>query len=467
MLSLIFVLCSGVVISPVVFAFHASPESGDGATSFPVETQLTAGPEGHRISNSNVWSPDSQWIVYDGRTGEDFNGSDIRRVNIETSGVQTLYSSPEGSHCGASFYHPRADYVTFILSPKGPDPEWTYAASRRRGGLVDVRSPGECRSLDAMDYSAPFTPGALRGGSHVHVFSGDGQLVSFTYEDEILRQLDGREGAPPSQRNIGVLFPAGPVEVSPDHPHNSDGDYFSVQISETVAAPVPGSDEISRACENGWVGTGGYLKPDGTRQAYAVAFKGLVTAPDGTRHYEVFITDIPEGLVPEARPGTPLEGTLTQPPSPPRGIGQRRLTFTAGREYPGLQGPRHWLLSSPDGSQIAFLMKDQDGLPQLFSISPNGGEPRQISESPFGVSSAFSWSPDGRFIACARDNSIFITEVATGEDRRLTARSPDETAPLPYACVFSPDGRHIAYERLDADGNEQIYIVSVPGASGD
>ena len=41
------------------------------------------------------------------------------------------------------------------------------------------------RSLDAMNYAPPFTPGALRGGSHVHVFSPDGAWVSNTYEDDV------------------------------------------------------------------------------------------------------------------------------------------------------------------------------------------------------------------------------------------------------------------------------------------
>ncbi|PBD34340.1 hypothetical protein CK247_30830, partial [Klebsiella pneumoniae] len=32
----------------------------------------------------------------------------------------------------------------------------------------------------------PYTPGALRGGSHVHVYSPNGQFVSFTYNDHVL-----------------------------------------------------------------------------------------------------------------------------------------------------------------------------------------------------------------------------------------------------------------------------------------
>ena len=42
------------------------------------------------------------------------------------------------------------------------------------------------RNLDARDLLPPFTPGALRGGTHVHQFSPDGHVVSSTYEDHVL-----------------------------------------------------------------------------------------------------------------------------------------------------------------------------------------------------------------------------------------------------------------------------------------
>jgi hypothetical protein len=58
--------------------------------------------------------------------------------------------------------------------------------------------------------------------------------------------------------------------------------------------------------------------------------------------------------------------------APPKGFSQRRLTFTEKRPYPGVQGPRHYMVSSPDGEHIAFLMKDVQGDAQLFLISPRG-----------------------------------------------------------------------------------------------
>ena len=160
---------------------------------------------------------------------------------------------------------------------------------------------------------------------------------------------------------------------------------------------------------------------------------------------EVFIAELPDDVT---QPGDgPLCGTETRAPYPPKGTVQRRLTFTAERRYPGIQGPRHWLRSSPDGSQIAFLMKDDAGVVQLWIVSPDGGPVRQLTRNPWPVASAFTWSPDGRHIAHVMDNSVCVTDVASGKTQRLTARTDDASAPRPEACVFSPDGTNIAFAR--------------------
>lgn len=428
------------------------------------ERQLTTAPHGHVLTNVNAWSPDSAWLVYDVREGDGFNGTRIEQVNVHTGQVQVLYASRHGAHCGVVTYSPTEPVVVFILGPENPSPDWTYHFTRRRGVLVDAQQPGVARPLDAMNYAPPFTPGALRGGSHVHVFSPDGRWVSFTYEDEVLAQGEGSGGPrDPNQRNIGVAVP-GAVQVARSHPRNHDGTYFSVLVTRTVASPRPGSDEISRAFEEGWIGNDGYLRPDGTRQRRALAFQGLVTAADGRPHAEVFVVDLPDDLTVAGE--EPLEGTVTRGPVPPRGTEQRRLTFTDNRTVRGLAtAPRHWLRSSPDGSQIAFLMPDEAGIAQLWTVSPLGGAPRQVTRLPTGVSSAFTWSPDGRHIAHVADTSICRTEIATGRTERLTPPVAQAAAPLPLACVYSPDGRWIAYQRpaaTVAGTFVQICVVAVP-----
>lgn len=78
------------------------------------------------------------------------------------------------------------------------------------------------------------------------------------------------------------------------------------------------------------------------------------------------------------------------------------------------------------------------------------------------IASAFTWSPDGKNIAHVMDNSAFLTDAATGESRRVTARASDDTRPCPEACVFSPDGSKIAFmQRHSIDGVESNHICVV------
>lgn len=424
----------------------------------PIEKQITFQTKGHILTNTGVWSPDSEWIVYDTRSdpaGEIFDGSTIEIVNIHTGEAKEVYHSANGAHCGVATFHPREAKVVFILGPEKPTPEWQYGAAHRHGVIVDVSHPGIAVNLDARDLTPPFTLGALRGGSHVHVWDATGKWVSFTYEDHILSHFkEDTSDHEVNLRNVGVSVPSDSVKVKKSHPRNHDGEYFSVVVTRTTANPKPGSDEIKKAFEEGWVGTDGYVRPDGTRQKHSLAFQGHVVTARGETISEVFIIDLPEDVT---LPGKhPLAGTETRMPYPPKGTVQRRLTYTADRKYPGLQGPRHWLRSSPDGSRIAFLMKDDKGIVQLWTISPNGGKPAQLTYNPWSIASAFTWSPDGRYIAHVMDNSVAITEVSTGKTFRLTPRSDDTSAPGTEACVFSPDGKKIAYIRR-MPSNEKIY----------
>ena len=441
-------------------AGNASPRPALGE-----ERMISKSPGPQTLTNASVWSADSRWIVFDRRSvPAGFDGREIAIASVESGECRSLYQTPEQTFCGVASFHPTLSRIIFIQSPSPTTADWSYGFSRRRGIWVDVSQPLVGHSLDAMNYAPPFVAGALRGGSHIHVYSPDGTRVSFTYEDEILTKLSG--SAVPNdgnQRNIGVSFPAGQqVTVNRNHPRNHDGEWRSVLVTQTVAAPRPGSDEILRACEESWVGKKGYTRADGSPQPHALAFQGTVVSATGEKCVEVFIVDLPERFEAGA---TSLEGTETRRPGVPRGVEQRRLTYTTKRTFPGIQGPRHWLQTAPDGSQIAFLMKDERGVPQLWTVSPRGSQPRQVSRLPAGIASAFTWSPDGKFIAHVSDHSVFLTAVETGESVRLTARTTE--SPLPEACVFSPDGKWVAYMRNEEEAGKRVpktYIV--PASAG-
>lgn len=48
--------------------------------------QITFAPRNHLLTNTNTWTPDSQWLVFDVRpSGASFTGGTIERVNIHTA----------------------------------------------------------------------------------------------------------------------------------------------------------------------------------------------------------------------------------------------------------------------------------------------------------------------------------------------------------------------------------------------
>ena len=99
---------------------------------------------------------------------------------------------------------------------------------------------------------------------------------------------------------------------------------------------------------------------------------------------------------------------------------------------------------------------------QLWTVSTNGGIAHQLTRNRWSIASAFTWSPEGRFIAYVMDHSVFATEIATGESIRLTGRSTVAESPRPEACVFSPDGLKIAYLRnlgLGKNRFNQIFVT--------
>ncbi len=428
--------------------------------------QITTAPHGHVLTNIGVWSPDARWITYDCRSAADggiFDGTRIERVDVETGRIEVLYESRHGACCGVATCSPVDDRVVFILGPERPTPDWSYGPAHRQGVVVNADRPGAAEPLDARDLTVPFTPGALRGGSHVHVFSPDGRLVSFTYDDAVLEAVDGR-GGEQNRRCVGVSLCDHPVSVPSSHARNHAGSAFSVVITEVDDDPSIGSDAIGRACEEGWVGESGYRRLDGSVQQRAVAFQGAVRSVTGETITEMFLVDLPDSPRDLMLAGhAPLEGTPSTRPRPPRGIVMRRLTRTGERRYPGIQGPRHWLRSSGDGERIACLMRDDSGVAQIFTVRPRDGAIRQITTGFDGIESAFSWSPCGGLVACVIAGRVSVVEMDSGRVHALTEPSTAWGRPRPEACVFSPDGRRIAFAGPDGRTSwNQVFMVDVP-----
>jgi hypothetical protein len=430
--------------------------------------QLTHAARHHVLDNNDNFSPDDRWLVYDERAEGIATNAGIGRVELATGRTESLYreepAHPWGPGVGAANYNPAGGSVDFIRGLTSASAARPYAMWRRTGVAVGDGGDRRLHFLDARDVTPPYTPGALRGGTHRHEWSDDGEWIGFTYNDAVMVELEERTGRTANLRTIGVAARLGPPIVVRPGPENHDGEYFAVVAVAVTPDPRPGTDEVSRAFEDAWVGRRGYRRSDGSWQRRARAFLGSVRTSAGDELVEVFVVDLPDRLD-VAGPGGPLEGTETQMPSPPAGTRWRRLTFTAGRRHPGVAlEPRHWVRSSADGTRIVFLAHDDAGIVQALLVSPNGGAATQVTRQADPVASCVRWSPDGSHLLYVCAGAVTICDArpaaATfGTVRALTAR--EETPP--FSPVWSHDGRTIAYNRLvKAAGREWVQIFTVP-----
>src|SRR5690606_34267035 len=114
-------------------------------------------------------------------------------VHVKTGEVKELYHTENqteyGPGVGAAAFSPVEKKVIFIHGIRNANAERPYGFTRRTGVAVHLETPGKPVLMDARDVTEPYTPGALRGGTHAHSWSGDGQWLSFTYNDHILEQL--------------------------------------------------------------------------------------------------------------------------------------------------------------------------------------------------------------------------------------------------------------------------------------
>jgi uncharacterized protein (TIGR01244 family) len=420
------------------------------------------GPFNHELDNNDNFSPDDRFLVFDTRTTEGGIGASrlIAKVEIDSGKITPLYQpsqpNPFGPGVGAVSYSHSRDEVLFIHGPFHPtDRESQYELYRRVGTIVAGDGSGTLQQADARDTKAPYTPGALRGGTHRHEFSGDGNWVGFTYNDAVVAAYGHSIDQNLNLRTIGVTQLGQPLHTpaSSQFPNQAVG--FSALVVVVVPNPQPGSDEISHAAGDSWVGRHGYLRKDGRRQL-ARAFIGTTRDRACQEVDELYIVDIPSDIT-QPGPLGPLEGTGRSYPMPPAGAVQRRLTYTASKPFPGCQGI---VRTSQDGKQIAFLMHDNRGDWQVFLISPLGGKPRQATFLKGGVEPGMRWHPSGNSIVAVAGTRIVITHVQPGPQFGVS-RILSDRAPAPFALVVSHDGKTLAYNRRLREGNREVTHIFI------
>ena len=127
---------------------------------------------------------------------------------------------------------------------------------------------------------------------------------------------------------------------------------------------------------------------------------------------------------------------------------------------------------SPDGREIAFVTKGEDGAQGIYVMSSDGEIDRRLTPEVtscryFGI----AWSPNGREIAYAcwkvGDCTIrmYVAEIGSGRVRKLTRGCETRD----QAPVWSPNGKRIAftaYQNKDFGafhGKYDIYVMNRDG----
>ncbi len=427
------------------------------------ERQLTFGNVGHMLNRRQAISPDGKWAAYDTRNDDTHiaRTDSVEMVHLDSQRIVSLYrtqtSSLYGPGVGAVAFHPAEHRVVFIHGLESCSHETPYSGARRFGAIVRTDAPGswihaEARIQHTREGNRPRIDGVLSGGTHAHSWSHDGWL-SFTYNDAWLEQRSRIDHSVRDIRTVGFMKP-GAVALD-----RTDSESFSGSMQAFIAARVSGrsengSNEIEQATEECWIGRNGYMDANGIRRPKALAFQGTVRSDRGETVHEIFVCDLP---VENASKEFAESSAMVRPSEllePAKGCVQQRLTYTADRKYPGIQGPRNWLVASDDGDTLYAPMRDNHGIVQLHRISTHGGNIEQISDWEHSLGGQISLDPKGTLCAAICDHRICLTDLASGQSKWLTDRSEN---PPTGAVHFAGD--RIVYNRFI--GNKHSGVMQV------
>ena len=357
--------------------------------NFFTPIQLTFGSYGHTLHHCQVVSPDNQWVVYDTRNEDTAIGTTTRieRVHLSTLETEVLYEvqNPNefGPGVGAVTYAPHKEMVLFIHGLMNANEHKPYAMDRRSGVGIDLLNKNLPIHFDARKVSKPYIQGALRGGTHSHCWHSSGDLISFTYNDEVLS----------TERMVGVMFPKS-VDVYPEDAENFSGTHYAAIVSQITSNASPGSDEIEKAFDECWLG-----------KSRILAFQGWVRDYAGNRKTEIFTIDLNdiENCVDRFDEKSLSFGSL----NPPQGIFQKRVT----RTLKGVSSFRHWLRSSPDGLYVYFMMENEDDVRNIYRVQRFNETVEQITFHEKSIDSPFNISSDGHRLVYFCDHSLIVYDM--------------------------------------------------------
>jgi hypothetical protein len=336
--------------------------------------QRTFGDYGHFLNHRQAISHCGRYLVYDTRNADSdiAKTTRIESLDLSDNTVRILYDthsqSIHGPGVGAVVCHPLRSTLVFIHGLTHCDELQPYAMTRRFGACLHVK-PSDPNStptskLVSIESRSPQTTipwGVLRGGTHAHSFSPDGRWISFTYNDALA----------PEHRTVGFAivdrWDSDSDARTELHPPKFEEEFKGIGWAALILVP---DQAIESAREECWV-------PHPTRKQ--LAFLGRVPNRSQNRSQnpgdrwvdEVFLAQLP--AIADRWPRmldrqTPVAHRSGAQLASPPGIQIRRLTHTESAPYPGVQGPRHWLMASNCGTWIYTLRKDPQGTVRIVRV---------------------------------------------------------------------------------------------------
>ncbi len=120
---------------------------------------------------------------------------------------------------------------------------------------------------------------------------------------------------------------------------------------------------------------------------------------------------------------------------------------------------------SKDGAQVLVPLSGR-----LYFVERKTGAINELkSDAGYPIDPQFS--PDGNSVACVRNGDLYVIDVASGAERRLTTGATEtlthglaefvaqEEMSRMHGYWWSPDGKFIAYQETDVAGVEELFIA--------
>lgn len=374
----------------------------------------------------DAWSPDGMWLYFSSSSQDIAGMQDVFRVRASGGTPMRVAGDRYASEYWAA---PAPDGRRLAITARGT----TSGQWWRRGSSHLDEAEIWTVSLDAAPTYARVSSGQRPGkGRDVWpMWMPDGQSLIFMSDrggvENLYRQRVGAADAQAiTQFTDGrVLWP----RLSRDgRTVYFERDFQVWRVALDGSAPAPLSITLR----------GSATRPAGERLTLTTGVQEFVLSPDAKKlavivRGELFAADAKEG-----GDATRLTTSVVPEGMPAWAPDSRRLVFTAWRgARAGL-----YVYDVATRSERALTQGGDDINPQ--------------------------WSPDGKLVAFVRDGrELRVVDVATGAERVLaTGRSLGRAPFFPERnFVFSPDGSHLAFTDITAQGFTNAFVVPVAGGA--